>query len=81
MDILEATMTTDIVVKRMRRSMRWALVAAVLSTCVPILVYLRGAEPLTLIVTTASALLLWGTFMLQWRAFLVAFNHSPTDDR
>jgi hypothetical protein len=72
---------TEMAIASMRRSLRLALIAAVLMTAVPILELFRARRPQVLLVATASALILWATFLVRRRAFRAAVADPESDVR
>lgn len=69
-------MTTEMVVERARRSSRWALVGAVLETALPVLEFSKNGASQAAVFTGVCAVILWVTYVFQWRAYRAALDHQ-----
>jgi hypothetical protein len=68
-------------VKHARRSLRWALVAAIASTGIPILYFFSTASRWFTVGAAGYAVFMWATFLLQRRAYRAAFGEGPANVR
>ncbi len=67
-------MTSELVVERLRRSSRWLLVGAMLETAVPVLELQKSGASQATVFTAVCAVILWVTYVFQWRAYRAALN-------
>ena len=74
-------MSIELAMTHARRSLRWALVSAILSTGIPILYWFSDASRWVAVAAAAFAVFGWATFIFQRRAYRAAFNERPANVR
>jgi len=70
----EVSVTTELVVERLRRSSWLLLVGAVLETAVPVLEFQKSGASQGTLITALCAVILWVACAFQWRAYRAALN-------